>query len=349
MTPTLLGHDGRPRPSQGRRRWVWPACWLGAGALLAFTLGRAGVRDVGIALGGAHPGWLVLALLANLLILFLWASAWKVMLPRDTSIRFGRMWEIVAVTAFSQNTMPLLLGHASSAVALSRHGGARGAAVLSVLATQEVTEGVAKVTVLLLAASLAPLPSWMRAGAGAIALAAGAFALLLVGISRFRGGEAPAMPETGKAGLAHRLWMAVGAFSLRLEVLRDGRRYLLVQTLLCSMKGAEAVGILCAQKALGIDLPLSSLPGALGAVMLASLVPFAPANLGTYEAGAFFLYRQLGVEAGAAMALALVQHLALLVPFLGAGFWVLTVRLARPGAGDEEGTGDLPVPHRAEA
>ena len=239
------------------------------------------------------------------------------------------MWEIMALAAFSQNTMPVPFGHASSAVVLSRYGGARPAAVLSVLATQEVTEGVAKVAVLLLAASVAPLPPWMRAGAGALALAGGILALVLLGISRLSGGDLPVARGGGKREIRARVAGAVRGFSRHLEVLRDGRRYLLAQTLLFCMKGAEALGILCAQKALGIDLPLWSLPVALGAVMLASLVPFVPANLGTYEAGAFFLYRQLGVDSGAAMALALVQHMALLVPFLVSGFWVLTKGLTR--------------------
>lgn len=317
-------------------RWIWLICWIGAVALLTLTLRGGGMEDVWNVLGEARPGWLVLALLANFLILLLWTAAWKVMLPRDTAVPFGRMWEIVALTAFSQNTMPLPFGHASSAVVLSRHGGARPAAVFSVLATQEVTEGVAKVTVLLLAASIAPLPGWMRAGAGSLALVAGVIALVFLGIARFRGGKGSATSNAREVGRRSRLRRGLDSFARRLEVLRDGRRYLLAQTLLWSMKGAEALGILCVQMALGIALPLTSLPGILGAVMLASLVPFVPANLGTYEAGVFFLYRQLGVAPGEAAALALIQHLALLTPFLASGFWVLTKGLARGGGGNGE-------------
>lgn len=333
MSPNL--QPPQVTPSLGKNRWwVWLLCWVGAGTLLFLTFRQVGPGGVWEAIQGAQLRWLVLAMGFNLLILPLWVLCWQVMLPRDERVGFWRMGEVVSLTALAQNTMPLPLGHVSAAVVLSRHGEVGKATTLSVLATQEVAEGVAKVAVLLLAASLAPLPSWMRAGAGGIALGAGGLALSLALVARFLQGDprgAEALSHPSKA----RLWVA--AFAQRLELLREGRRFSLALTLLLGMKGAEALAILCAQRAFGVELPLTALPAALGAVMLASLVPFVPANVGTYEAGATYIYHQMGVDPGTALAMALAQHLTLLAAFLGAGYTVLTLRLLSQSESWSEG------------
>lgn len=327
------------RYAKGIPLWIWAVGWMGAAVVLVLVLRSAGLSEVREALRGVHLGWITMSVVANLLILPFWTGAWLTMLPRDTRVGLWRMGEIVAMTAMAQNTLPVPLGHAGSAVALSRHGGIRSTGVASILATQEVTEGAAKLSVLLLAGALAPLPAWMRSGAIGLALGAGALAVLLFFTARLLQEPEGPLPgrleaENGVGGptvareppRAVRQW--IHAFAERLEVMREGRRFLAALAFLLAMKAAEGGAIYCAQVAFGVHLPVGALPGVLGGVMLASLVPFAPASLGTYEAAVYFVYLQLGVEPGPAMAMALVQHLSLWGALVGAGFLVLTLRLA---------------------
>jgi uncharacterized protein (TIRG00374 family) len=305
-----------------------------ASALLAFTLSNAGVASVWDAIGQLRISWLILAVVANCLILVLWALAWQRILPPGERGSYPRMLEVVSISAMAMNTLPLPLGHASGVVALSKHGRLGNVRALSVLATHEFAEGVAKVSVLLLAASLTPLPEWMKKGLFLIALAVGGLGGVLLLLSRLRR-EAPSPTESTK--IFGTLRRVLDGFGTKLELMRGGGGFLVVLALVLAMKASEATAIFCVQQALGVEIPLTSLPGVLGAVMLASLVPLAPANLGTYEAGAYFIYLQLGVSSGTAMALALVQHLMLLTAFLGAGYAVLVRRALFHYAGTGEG------------
>jgi glycosyltransferase 2 family protein len=92
------------------------------------------------------------------------------------------------------------------------------------------------------------------------------------------------------------------------------------------MKAAEALAIAAIILALGVDLPVSAAVVVLGAVNLATMLPVAPGNVGTYEAGAIAAYRWLGVAPEAALAAAIVQHLCFLLPAVGAGAVVLAVQ-----------------------
>lgn len=314
--------------------WVWVAAWTLVSALLFFTLKNAGVASVWEALGQIRIPWLILALAANCFILVLWALAWQRILPSGERGSYPRMLEVVSITAMAMNTLPLPFGHASGALALSKHGRVGNVGALSVLATHEFAEGMAKIAVLLLAASLAPLPEWMRRGLFLIALAAGGLGGILVLLSRLRRVEADSEETPGLVGSLRRV---LDGFSAKLEVMKGGVGFFVVFALVLGMKASEATAILCVQRALGVEIPLTHLPGVLGAVMLASLVPLAPANLGTYEAGAYFIYLQAGVSPGTAMALAMVQHLMLLTAFLGAGYAVLFRRSLFHYAGTGEG------------
>ena len=94
------------------------------------------------------------------------------------------------------------------------------------------------------------------------------------------------------------------------------------------MKGAEAVGMFAVQTALAVEIPATSTLVVLAAVSLATMLPLAPGNLGVYEGAAFLAYRWAGVDAETALALALLQHVALLAAMAGSGWVAVTFRAA---------------------
>jgi uncharacterized membrane protein YbhN (UPF0104 family) len=99
-----------------------------------------------------------------------------------------------------------------------------------------------------------------------------------------------------------------------------------------AMRATEALAMIAVQHALGVDLPLAGTLLVLSSVVLATMLPIAPANVGVYEGAAVLAYRWMGVDAESALALALLQHLAYLAAMGGAGWSAVTLRVARASA-----------------
>jgi uncharacterized membrane protein YbhN (UPF0104 family) len=92
------------------------------------------------------------------------------------------------------------------------------------------------------------------------------------------------------------------------------------------MKAAGWVGIYAVQRSLGVHLPLAQTALVLAAVTFATMVSVAPGNLGFFELGAVASYQLLGIPAAQAAALALLAHVAFLLPILGTGYGTLLLQ-----------------------
>lgn len=248
----------------------------------------------------ARPGWLALSVIANAAILVAWALFWRTLVPRsEGQASYTRMFEVVSVASALMNTVPFGGGHASSVVLLARRAGTSNKGALSVLALDQLGEGIAKVLAFLLVALIVPLPSWMRASITTVSLAVGAWFIALMIASRWATG---------------------------LEVLKDLRRSALAIGCVLAMKAAEIAGIVAVQHAFGINMSFGGTLLVFAALVLATMLPVAPANLGTYEASAFVAYRYLGLSPEHALGLAVVQHICFLIPTAGLGYALLSAR-----------------------
>ncbi|HTI62326.1 MAG TPA: lysylphosphatidylglycerol synthase transmembrane domain-containing protein [Gemmatimonadaceae bacterium] len=248
----------------------------------------------------ARPGWLAVSVVANAAILTAWAAFWRTLVPRgDGKASYARMFEVVSVASALMNTVPFGGGHASSVVLLARRAGTTHKSALSVMALDQLGEGIAKVLAFLLVALIVPLPAWMRASITTVSLAVGAWFVALMIASRWAAG---------------------------LEVLKDARRSALAMCCVLAMKAAEVVGIVAVQHAFGIAVPFGGTLLVFAALVLATMLPVAPANLGTYEAAAFVAYRYLGLAPEQALGLAVVQHVCFLIPTAGLGYAFMSAR-----------------------
>ena len=100
------------------------------------------------------------------------------------------------------------------------------------------------------------------------------------------------------------------------------------------MKAVEAIGIIAVQRSFGVEIPIAGTLLVLAAVLLATMIPLAPGNLGTYEAGVFFAYDYLGVPPETSLALALVQHACFMIPAVGVGYVLLVLDARRAMASE---------------
>lgn len=302
-------------------------------ALLAVLAARSVEwRRVFESLRTANPAWLLLAVIANAGILGFWSSFWRDLLPRGEQVSYTIMFQIAAIASAVMNTVPFLAGHASSVVLLVRRGGISQHGALSVLALDQLGEGAAKVIVFVAVAALTPIPPEMRAGILSVSTGVGALLVVLVVIAH----RHPARPL--EASESDSFVARVRAFAQRwanaLDTLRSVRRSAAALGSVLAMKAVEAIGIIAVQRGFAVELPIAGTLLVLAAVMLATMIPLAPGNLGTYEAGVFFAYRYLGVSPEMSLALALVQHACFMIPAVGVGYVLLMLDARRAMASE---------------
>jgi uncharacterized membrane protein YbhN (UPF0104 family) len=239
------------------------------------------------------------------------------------------MFQINAIASAAMNTLPLLGGHATALVMLATVGGLSREGSLSVMALDQLGEGIAKVTLFLIVAFTAPIPDWMRAGIATAYVGVAVLFIVLLTSAHF----SHARPRTGvypeRSEGPNRVFTFVADTARRLETLRSPSKALRALFFALGTKAAEFVGLLCVQHAFGVSLPLSSSALVLAAIILGSMVPVAPANLGTFEAGAVLAYRHLGLAPELATTLAITTHLCFLIPSVGIGYAIASAKHLR--------------------
>ena len=281
-----------------KRRLALIAAWLAATALLVACARTIDWRRAGDLVVSTRPAWLAAAVLANGAILAWWAAFWRSLLPRDeNSISYGRMFEIVSTASSLMNTAPFGGGHAASVVLLVRRGGTSRRAALSVLALDQLGEGVTKVGLFLLVALLVALPQWMRVGVTTASLVVAGWCVTLVIASRY---------------------------TRELALLKSWGRSVRALACVVAMKAAEALAIMAVQRAFGADISVGGTLLVLAAVILGTMLPITPGNIGTYEASAFLAYRSLGVAPELALGIAAMQHVCFMLPSVGIGYAYLS-------------------------
>ncbi|MBW3534737.1 MAG: flippase-like domain-containing protein [Gemmatimonadetes bacterium] len=332
------------------RRLRWAAAWLVATALLVACFRSVGWDGVVPVLARMHPAWLAAAVAANAAILFLWAWQWTRFLPHDRSVPYPRMLRVTTVMAMIANSVPFLAGQAAGLHLLATRGRVGHAAAVSVTALDQLAEGVAKVAVLLLLAAVAPLPGRLKTALVALSTGVALLAAAVAVLSR--SGTTPRALARGRLAPVGRF---VGEVRRALASVRRPRILVGGVVLALAMKAAELAGILAVAAAFGAGVGPAEALLVLVAVNLATMVSVAPANLGVYEGSAFLAWRAVGAAPELALGLAVVQHLAYLLPMAGGGWLTVTLwRGRRVGlAADDSGEGTRtaapdghPVPKR---
>jgi uncharacterized membrane protein YbhN (UPF0104 family) len=225
------------------------------------------------------------------------------------------------------NTIPFLGGHAAAVVLMVKRAAMSRAAALSVLALDQLGEGLAKVAIFLVVAIAAPIPDWMRVGVATLSTAVG---VLLVSMIVFAHSHRHIHPKVeSPMTVVDRMRVLAATWAKRMEALRSVRQSLVALMFAIGTKVAEGAGLLAVQHAFGVSLSIGSTALVLGAVVLGSILPVAPGNVGTYEAGAFLAYRHLGVDPAMATILAIASHACFMVPSVGIGYLVGSWKVRR--------------------
>jgi uncharacterized membrane protein YbhN (UPF0104 family) len=314
-------------PTRSARPWLMWGLWLALTAALLIAVGNLAWSAILQRLSHVQLVWVGAAVAANFAILPLWAAEWRLIVPAAFRVAYGRMFEIVAVTASVLNAVPFFAGEASAVGLLIARAGLTRSAAASVLALDQLLVAFAKLVTLAAAAFFVALPGWLRAGV--VSLIVG-FALLLVTLLVLAHSWARLQRWFSRGtGRVRSLIASVVAWGRHLDALRQTRRAAPAIVLAILKKAAEIVAILATQVAFGLEPSIAAAILIVASLAVTTLLPVSPANLGVYEATVFAAYRYLEVPADAAMGLALVQHVCFLLPSILTGYGVATLAQLR--------------------
>lgn len=317
-----------------RARWLVGA--LLVGAVVTVVAREVDWQRAATAARAADVRWLLLAVAINWTILLLTTARWLSFLPSGAHVRPTRMFEIVAVTTAVSNAGPMLTGQAAGIHLLATRGRLGHAAGLSVTILDQLSEGIAKLA--LVAAAVLLVPGFPR-GVGAGLLVLIPLATLGV-IALARSPERIAEAAVRRSGRTRSVLAFLAGTAEQLDALRRPARFLLGVSLKLVQKAVEGLAIAAVAAALGIALPAWAVLAAVVAVNLSTLVAVTPGNVIGYEGSAFLAYRAAGVDAGAALALAVIQHALYLIPLAGTGALLETARLWRASRSGAASTPD---------
>lgn len=311
MRPDLMAAPAALR----RRWWLWLVAWLLATGLLVVFARSLDLAAAGRLAARAEVGWLALAIAANFVALPLMMEQWWRLLPLGRRPPRAAIWECVTLSVATMNTVPLGGGHALAVGLLATRAKVGLTGALSLLALQQLSIGIAKLGLLLLALSVAPLPAGYATAAWWLAAGLAVATLALFGLVR-----------SGRSVIGE--WLA--GWVHHFESFRRPQTFVGAVALALGAKVAMGVAIFAVQRSLGVELPVSAAVCVLAAVTFGTMISVTPANLFVYEAAALAAYRWLGVPTEQALALGLLQHVCFLVPMVGAGYGLMLWRLVRP-------------------
>ena len=273
----------------------------------------------------ASAGWLVAAFLFNLSILLVWTSLWSVLIPKAMFVSFPNLFQANSFMSTSCNSLPFPGGHAVGLVLFARLAQIQHSVALSVLALDQMMEGIVKVVVLILAASFSPLPEQMEQGIQVFIV----LIFLFIAIMFYAAYKIPKvknLDEKFSFSPLFKFKKFVSQWAGHLEILRDYRVFSSGLFLTLVMMVLQALGIWATQMSLGQELPFWTTILVMAALNLATIFPITPGNFGVYEATAFLIYKFSGLSPEMALSLAFLQHICFLVPMAGTGWVVLLIR-----------------------
>jgi uncharacterized membrane protein YbhN (UPF0104 family) len=283
-------------------RW---AGWVVLVAVLVSTARAVDWRPALAAAADARPLWLLAAVAINAALLPLATLQWGILIPPDVRPSGRSLFHVIALGSSISNGTPMIAGQLAGVHLLATRGGLGYARAGSVTVVEQLSEGVAKTALMLAAAAAFPRLQSIAGGSWLVVIVPAATAALFV-VAR-----STAIPH--------------------LHALRQPGTFAAAATVGMVKKVVEGLALAAAAAALGVSLPLWAVIAAVAAVNLSQFVALTPGNLGPYEAAAFLVFREAGVAGDAALALAVVQHLAYLLPVAGTGWLLEGARIFRRG------------------
>ena len=308
-----------------------------AAACLVWVLHDYDVRDL-VRRVAAMNLWLVAAaVLCDVLSYVCQGARWRLLLRPFGSLSVGRATQAVYAGLFTNEVMPMKPGELVRAYLVWRWTSVRLGAVAASILVERLFDGVWLAFGSLLALIFLPLPRSMVEAGDVFVIAVLILSLLFL-FTALRGreatgelmaaGGADAGSEVSAGGsLKRRLLRSVSGLITRLRaelrVVARTRDSLPAFALTLALVLLQALSFWLVMRAYGLRLSLPAGAAVFLVVHLGTVVPGAPANVGTYQFFTVLGLTLFGVDKGTAAGFSLVVFALLTVPLWAIGFWAL--------------------------
>ena len=284
-----------------------------AAACLAWVLHDYDFGDLFGRVAAMNPALVAAAVLCDVLSYVCQGARWRLLLRPFGPLSLGRATQAVYAGLFTNEVMPMKPGELVRAYLVSRWMSVRLGAVAASILVERLFDGVWLAAGSLLAIIFLPLPRRMvEAGDVFVVAILSLFVLFL--FTALRGGEASG--ETPAAGLITRLRAELRAIGRT-----RGSPPALALTLALLL--LQALSFWLVMRAYGLRLTLPAGAAVFLVVHLGTVVPGAPANVGTYQFFTVLGLTLFGVDKGTATGFSLVVFALLTAPLWAIGFWAL--------------------------
>jgi len=334
------------RPGRARARRVGTGI-VGLLVSAAAVAVLATVIDIGATAETLRRTNLALVALTLLLVpgqIVLRTLRWRLLLPlRADGQRpeIQRVLPVLLAGYLGNLILPARLGEPARAYLMARREQLSFARVLGSVLLERVIDLASLAVVAVLAALVAGAPEWIVRGMIIVAVVGAVLVALLVA-----------------SGIARVIRLLAGVFSTRAGRMRAAFSHAinfgegangggwgplaLAVVLSTATWGFVAATYWLSARSLGLEISMSGAMLIAAVATLGTAIPSAPANIGTFEVATVVVATALGVPAAAALALALLAHAIVTVPFAITGAAAvahLSVSLADVA---EEATAALP-------
>ncbi len=292
------------------RRLKLAAVWLFAAACLALALRGVDGRAFLQGLAGIHWGWVAAGIAFDVLSYVSQGWRWRMLLEPGGRLSTLKATQAIYAGLFTNEVLPLRLGEVVRAYLASRWTGLGLSAIAPTLALERLMDGLWLVAGVAAATVFVPLPGYLQTGAWLLAamLAAGVIALIVLLVRK------PAHPPRTRLGMLLR--------EMSGQVREASRTGALWRSAAASgmLLGGQILAFWCIQRACSLPPGLLVAAVVLLVVRLGTVIPNAPANVGSYQ---FFVVVGLslfGVDRSAAAVFSVVVFVLLTVPLWALGF-----------------------------
>ena len=308
-------------------RWAWPVGLIVTAAFLAWAVHGVNVDEV---VAGARRAnlWLV-AVAAGLATLTFPVRTlrWRVLLRdvHEHSFPLGPLWEATAIGFMANNLLPARAGEFARAWVASRRLPVRFSTALASIGVERVFDGLTMLALMAVAIAAPSFPSQALVGGASLshiaAIAAvvfGAILLLALVVANRPAPWLAVLDRIARALLPHRwaarVHSAAEGLVQGLSVLKSPARFVAVLLWSLVLWLVNAAAFALCFRAFGLPVPAEGALLLQGLIGFGVAIPSAPGYWGVFEGATRLTLQFYGIGAGAALAYAVVFHLAGFIP-----------------------------------
>lgn len=279
-------------------------------------------------------GYVALGILSTMMGHFSRSYRWKFMLTTVKRIRQRNLWSATAIAFMVNNLFPARLGEFVRAYAIGKSDSISKSSAFATIVYERVVDVFVLIFLLWFCLLKIEGPDWLQKSGVFLIVFNVALLLLLFVMLRYRERFNAILATLCKplpARARERVREAIDSFIAGLGVLRDWSALLPISFYSLFVWGFATLGVYFCFLALGLHLPLMAGLVLLVLMSLGSMIPSAPAYLGTYQYACIIGLGIYSIDKSAALAYSTLYHATQFFPITIAGLyyaWKSQIRLS---------------------